>query len=171
MQWVLLYYEYSCINSVYRNYIIPFDQIRYVTYCISHVSLKARLLSFEPPQWDIQQDCSSQSVWLIHKIARTVPTTKTNNAANPYGSFDGLSHAETSYAYPRRQMMCSRNMIARNGVSQYAMQFKKFSITVARWSRPATAAARNIAPPTRDHTNRGTVSSPSPMAWTLRPRE
>lgn len=35
MQRVLLYYEYSCINSVYRNYIVPFDQIRLRTVSIT----------------------------------------------------------------------------------------------------------------------------------------
>jgi hypothetical protein len=107
----------------------------------------------------------------MHKIANTVPTINTNEAAKPYGSFFGSCQADTSYAYPRLQMMCSKKIIVRNGVSQYAMTFKKFSITEERWFRPATAAARKIAPPRSDHTSRGTVSSPSPIAWTFKPKE
>ena len=45
---------------------------------------------------------------------------------------------------PRFQMLCSKKIMVRSGVSQYAMTFKTFSITEERWFPPATAAARKI---------------------------
>ena len=71
----------------------------------------------------------THQVWLIHRIANTVPTMKTKAAAKPYGNFLGSCQAEMSYAYPRLQIICSKKMMVKKGVSQYAMTFKKFSMT------------------------------------------
>lgn len=67
-------------------------------------------------------------VWLIYKTANTVPTMNTNEAANPEGSFVGSCSAEVSYAYPRREIICSMNMMVKSGVKLSAKTFRKLPI-------------------------------------------